>query len=278
MKQDKLVSIVIPAYNEQKNIEACLETILNQSYNNYEVIVVDDGSTDKTIEIVQKYPVKLIKQSHQGPAKARNLGAKEAKGEILVFMDSDMTFEKNFIRELVTPIINGLFKGTFSKEEYISNWENAWARCWNYNQGWPKQKMIPDDYPNEGQDFRAILKSEFNRVLGFDNVGYTDTWSLSSKLGYKPHAVKGAKYYHSNPDTLQEVFAQSKWSAKRKYKFGLLGIIVALIRNSLPISLLKAFFQAIKYQEFRFIIFKIVYDFAAFVGIIEMVFKRRLIK
>lgn len=272
------VSVIIPSFNEEKNIEDCLKTILDQTYPNFEVILVDDGSSDKTVDIIQNYPVKLLKQSHQGPAKARNLGAKEAQGEILVFMDSDMTFEKNFLNDLVKPIIEGQYKGTFSKEEYISNWENIWARCWNYNQDWPKQRMIPEDYPDEGLDFRAILKLEFEKVSGFDDLGYTDTWSLARKLGYKPHSVKGAKYYHANPDNLMEVLRQSKWSAKRKYKYGFLGIFIALLRTFLPVSLSSSIYKSLKYKEPRFIFFKLVYDLGAFWGILEMVFFGKLTK
>lgn len=272
------VSVIIAAYNEQKNIKECLETITKQSYPDYEVIVVDDGSSDKTRQIIKSFSVTLFEQNHQGPAKARNLGAKQAKGKILVFMDADMTFTQTFLEELVGPVSEGIYKGTFSKEEYISNWDNVWARCWNYNQNWPKMRMIPEDYPDEGQDFRAILKSEFERVGGFDDVGYTDTWSLSKKLGYKPHSIKGAKYFHANPDNLKEVFSQSRWSAKRKYKFGLFGILIALLRNCLPFSLIKGIYKSVKYKEPLFTIFKLVYDLGAFVGILEMTWGGKLSK
>ncbi len=269
-KNNPLVSIVIPSFNEEKNITECLKTLLDQTYPDIEIIVVDDGSTDRTKQIVSSFPVKLIEQSHQGPAKARNLGVKKSTGEIIVFMDSDMSFSREFIDELTRPIRVGVHKGTFSKEEYISNWENTWARCWNINQNWPKQKMIPDDYPDEGIDFRAILKSEFERVEGFNDTGYTDTWTLSEKLGYKPHSVKGAKYFHSNPDNLLEVFIQSKWVSKRDYKFGPFGKLIALFRVSLPVSTLIGIYKSFKYKEYEFLVFKIIYDLGAFLGILEM--------
>lgn len=272
------VSIVIPTYNEEETIASCLSSLQEQIYKSYEIIVIDDGSDDKTISIVEGFPVKLIKQVHQGPAVARNRGADVAQGEILVFVDADMTFSPNFIEELVRPIEKGEASGVFSKEEYISNWNNVWSRCWNYNQNWPKQKMIPDDFPDEGNDFRAILKKEFLRVGGFDDVGYTDVWSLFKKLGYRPKAVKGAKYYHSNPSNLGEVFIQSKWVAKREYKFGLLGKIFALIRLSLPFSVVVGVAKSIKYNEMKFFIFKIVYDFGGFLGIVESIIGGKLYK
>src|SRR5688500_11953753 len=149
-KENTLISVIIPTFNEEDNIKSCLDSLLDQSYEPIEIIVVDDGSTDKTVSIIESLPVTLIKQSHKGPALARNNGANKAKGEVYVFIDADMTFSKEFIKDLISPILDSEYKGTFSKEEYISNWDNVWSRCWNFNQNWPQQKMIPDDYPDEG--------------------------------------------------------------------------------------------------------------------------------
>ncbi len=273
-----LISIIIPTFNEEKNIKKCIDSLLEHSYPNQEIIVVDDGSKDSTVELLKNLSVKLLTQQHLGPAKARNKAAGEAKGDILVFVDADMTFDKDFITDLVTPIIEEKYRGTFSKEEYISNWENVWSRCWNYNQNWPNKKMIPEDYPDEGMDFRAILKAEFLKINGFDDTGYTDTWTLARKLGYKPHSVKGARYYHSNPNNLNEVFVQSKWVSKRNYKFGMIGIVFALVRTLLPISLIIGITKSIKYGEFRFVVFKIIYDLGAFLGVLQMLIWGKLSK
>ena len=135
MSKNAKVSVIIAIFNEEKNIEACLNSILDQSYQNMEVIVADDGSTDQSLSKIKSFEVKSSKLPHQGAAKTRNYGATKASGEILVFVDGDMTFTKDFIKELIQPILDGKYKGTFSKEEYISNWDNIWSRCWNFNQG-----------------------------------------------------------------------------------------------------------------------------------------------
>src|SRR3989344_8477717 len=127
------VSVIIPVYNEEKVIQYCLESLKNQTFRDMEIIVVDDGSTDRTQELVKG--VMLLIQDHKGPGEARNFGAKQAKGEILVFVDADMTFDKDFIKELIKPIITEKSKGTFSKDEKVSNWDNIWAKCWNINEG-----------------------------------------------------------------------------------------------------------------------------------------------
>ena len=156
------VSVIIPAYNEEKVIQYCLESLKNQTFKDLEVIVIDDGSTDKTKELIER--AKLLTQNHKGPGEARNFGAKQAKGEILVFVDADMTFDRDFIKELVEPIVKGESKGTFSKDEKVSNWDNIWAKCWNINEGWEDGKRHPQNYPDTQKVFRAILKSEFDKV------------------------------------------------------------------------------------------------------------------
>ena len=79
-------SIVIPVYNAENTIEATLKALKLQTEKDFEIIVVDDGSIDKTKEIVSKHPVRLIFQEHLGPAAARNLGVENAKGDIIVFI------------------------------------------------------------------------------------------------------------------------------------------------------------------------------------------------
>jgi glycosyltransferase involved in cell wall biosynthesis len=264
------VSIVIPTYNEEKVIEKCLESLSGQSFNDMEILVVDDGSTDNTLKILSKIKkVKVYKESHKGPGQARNLGAKHARGKILVFVDADMTFDKDFIKNLIKPIINEESKGTFSKEEIVSNWDNVWAKCWNINEGWENGKRHPKNYPDSQKVFRAILKSEFDKVNGFDSGGhYTDDWTLSEKLGYLATSAPG-KFYHENPDTLDEVFKQAKWAAKRPYKLGILGNIVALVRASFIVSLIVGFWKTISTKSIKFFIFKMVYDFGTFWGIVS---------
>src|SRR3990172_11059795 len=82
-------SLIIPAYNAAGTIVACLAASMRQSIprDEYEIIVVDDGSTDNTGEAAESFPVRVIRQTNGGPAAARNHGALLAKGEVLVFTD-----------------------------------------------------------------------------------------------------------------------------------------------------------------------------------------------
>lgn len=272
------VSVVIPTYNESDVILDCLNSLQKQSFKDFEIIVVDDGSTDNTKDLIDgSYikNVKVIKQNHQGPGAGRNLGAKHARGEILVFVDSDMTFDKNFLKMLIKPIIGGKTKGTFSKDEIVSNWDNKWARCWNINEGWEKRKRHPKNYPDTQPVFRAIKRSEFVGIGGFTPGGYDDDWSLSIKLGYQAGNAPHSIFYHKNPSSLKEVFRHAQWIGKRRYKLGTFGYMIALMRTSLPISILVGFAKSFLYAEPTFIFFKVVYDFGAFIGIIKYIFSKK---
>ena len=92
------ISVIIPAHNEEKYIERTLEAILAQDYPDFEVIVIDNASTDKTSEIVKSFPkVKLVSESRKGTMWACERGRQEATGEIIVRMDADCVPEKKWL-------------------------------------------------------------------------------------------------------------------------------------------------------------------------------------
>lgn len=263
------VSVIIPTYNEEEHISNCLDSLLIQTYKDYEVIVVDDGSTDSTLSQIETKKVKLYQQNHKGAGAARNLGAKNSNGDILVFIDADMIATQDFLKDLVQPIIQGKSKGTFTKNEVVLNYENTWAKLYNWEYVKEKSKYrIPSHHPDKSNVLRAILKTEFNRVGGYNEVGYGEDWTLSNKLGYMATSTQ-ALVLHKNPRNASQVFNQASWIATRNYKAGELGRFIALIRASLPVSLTVGLLNAIKYRHFFYPIFKLVFDFGIFYGIIK---------
>lgn len=102
-----MISIVIPLYNKELTIENSLNSVLSQNYDNFEVVVINDGSTDNSVEKVKSIGdtrVRLIEQENGGPSKARNTGVKNAKGEWIVFLDADDELTKNALKEMMVEV------------------------------------------------------------------------------------------------------------------------------------------------------------------------------
>lgn len=96
----KMISIVIPLYNKEKSIASTLQTVLNQTFSDYEIVIVNDGSTDNSVaevEKVQDSRVRLIHQQNAGVSVARNRGVEEAKGELIAFLDADDEWKPEYL-------------------------------------------------------------------------------------------------------------------------------------------------------------------------------------
>ncbi|MBP9710752.1 MAG: glycosyltransferase [Candidatus Pacebacteria bacterium] len=112
-KFEPLVTVLIPAYNEEENIKSAVSSVVKNNYPKKEIIVLDDGSTDKTASIVEEFclknpdaPIKLIRLENGGKARALTLGTELAKGELLVIVDGDAALDKNAIEMMVQHFSN----------------------------------------------------------------------------------------------------------------------------------------------------------------------------
>lgn len=106
---NSLITVIVPMFNSEKTIEKCLDSIINQSYENLEIILVDDYSTDNTLKVCEKYllkdkRIKIVKNESKGVAMARNTGIKYALGDYIGFVDSDDYIDKNMYMELYTKL------------------------------------------------------------------------------------------------------------------------------------------------------------------------------
>lgn len=138
-----LVSIIIPVYNVETYLERCLDSVLSQTYENYEVIIVNDGSTDDSLTICKKYleksdKITLYNQVNQGVSVTRNVGLSKAKGEIICFIDADDFVSDIYIETLYInmmnenadiSICNSTRDGIFDKKATakIEKWDNKYA-------------------------------------------------------------------------------------------------------------------------------------------------------
>ena len=112
MKQNlnNKVSIIVPAYNVEKYIAECLESLINQTYKNIEIIVVNDGSKDNTLDIINYYAridnrIKVINQENQGVSAARNIALKNVSSDFVMFVDSDDYIHSQMVQKLYISLI-----------------------------------------------------------------------------------------------------------------------------------------------------------------------------
>ncbi|KJR40232.1 glycosyl transferase family 2 [Candidatus Magnetoovum chiemensis] len=215
------VSVVVPVYNGEQHIRQCLDALVSQSFgkNDYEIIVADDGSTDNTPAIVKSYSVKYIRQENRGPASARNLGVRNALGEIILFTDADCAPSNNWVQEMLRPLLSdsdniAAVKGVYRTSQTSKTARFAQAEFEERYEMLKKHKFIDmvDTYS------AAFKKEIFLKVGGFDEsfpeANNEDT-ELSYKLslaGYKMVFNPNAVVSHlKHPDTLVKYARQKFW-------------------------------------------------------------------
>ena len=127
------ISVLIPAHNSRKFIRKCLEALADSTYKSFEMIVIDDASTDNTVDLASEMGLAVLELDNQsGPAVARNYGAEHAKGEILLFIDSDVLVKKDTLELIAStfsenPDISALFGSyddTPSDKDFLSQYRN----------------------------------------------------------------------------------------------------------------------------------------------------------
>lgn len=188
-----------------------LESLRGQTLPPIDVVVADDGSTDRTAAIAEAAGATVLRLEHRGPARARNVAARVARGEILVFLDADMACTTEFLERLVEPIVAGRAPGTFTRDIFLANRENRWARAYATLRWSPPHRLLRDDYPDTSDNFRAISRERFEAVGGFDDIGYGEDSSLAPKVGALAVVAPGAVCFHYHPSSLGEIFENGRW-------------------------------------------------------------------
>ncbi len=215
------LSIIIPTYNRKDMLEQCLNSITSQttSKDRYEVIVIDDGSSDKTDEMVRELQKKHInlyyfRQEHEGAASARNLGASKAKGEILAFTDTDCMVPEDFLENIegcfqrnpTIPAFLGREVLVFQKKPFrtLSNYYKM-----QHQKGKEQEKVITKLKPAGNLNSSAFA---IRRNCFFDIKGYNDKFEWAGedydfeyrliKAGYKIYLTGKIYVYHYKYDTI----------------------------------------------------------------------------
>jgi glycosyltransferase involved in cell wall biosynthesis len=177
------ISVIVPVYNRAEFIPQLIHALLKQTYRS-EIIIVDDGSTDNTAEIAKGYPVKYVYQENKGPASARNHGARESKGDILVFTDSDCIPYENWIEKLIRGFSEdniGAVAGSYS----ITNPESILATCIHEEIKLRHERLKMKKYVRAFGSYNvAIRRDVFFNVGGF-NEEYRFASGEDNDLSYK---------------------------------------------------------------------------------------------
>jgi len=186
---DKFISVVIPNYNAGSTIGKCLEAVLLSKYDHFEVIVVDDGSSDNSIEIINAFPCKLIQlYKHAGASRARNTGARESAGDIIFFIDADCIVAEDtlsLVHKAMSVPEADVIGGSYTPLPYDSNFFSIFQSVFiNYSE---LKRKEPDYIASHSM---AIEKRIFEKSGGFPEqfLPIIEDVELSHRLrraGYK---------------------------------------------------------------------------------------------
>ena len=213
MDKELFVSLVIPVHNGSQYLEKCLSSVESSLYQAYEVIIVDDGSTDDSVEIANRHGAKVLKLGEKaGPAGARNFGARAAKGDILFFIDCDIVIKKETITQIVedfnekTDVVAlfGSYDDSPEEQNFFSQYMNL------------RHHFIHQESNSEAVTFWSgcgAIRSDIFRLLdGFDENKYArpciediEMGFRLKKMGYRILLDKRLQVKHLKKWTLRSV-------------------------------------------------------------------------
>ena len=227
MKRPK-VSVIIPAYNSEKYIGRCLDSILNQSFEDFEVLVINDGSKDRTGEIIQEYEkkdkrIRYFEQKNMGVAKTRDKAVKLAKGDCIAFIDNDDYVDRDYFKKILPlkkeeivisgyrrPDRDGKVKAEVKLEDEF--WSRfvivaPWAKIYQKDFIVKNNLKFLDNNIGEDVYFNLIAMFLANKVRILDYVGYNwfyNNKSVSNTKQRKFEEIDVFKFLNSCYDELKK--------------------------------------------------------------------------
>jgi len=231
------ISVVICAYNAERTMDACLASLRALRYPNYEVIVVNDGSTDRTLEIAQRYPeVRIFSQENRGLSAARNLGLEHASGLIVAYTDSDCVVDPDWLTYLAYKFVHGGFVAVGGPNLPPPE-ESRTAACVAAAPGGPTHVLLDDEVAEHIPGCNmAFLKTALQEIGGFDPIHRAagDDVDLCWRLQNHGHAIgfsPAAMVWHFRRNTIKAYLAQQMGYGKAEaqlyfkhpFRFNLLG-------------------------------------------------------
>ncbi len=230
------VSVVICAYNAESTMEACLESLLQLRYENLEVIVVDDGSKDSTLEIAKRFPFQIVHQENKGLSIARNVGTEASSGEYVVFTDSDCVVDPDWLTYLI---------GAMARHGWVAAGgpnlpppeDSRVPACVAVAPGGPTHVLVNDDVAEHIPGCNMAFRRDALAAVRFFDASFTAAgddvdlcWRLQNRgwqIGFSPAAM----VWHFRRNTVRAYLRQQRGYGKAEallyfkhpYRFNLLG-------------------------------------------------------
>lgn len=221
MKKYPFVSVIVTALNEADYISHTIESLLNQDYRNYEILIVDNGSKDGTADIVKQYPaVRLIEIKEHNISKGRNAGIKSAMGEIVAFTDADMTVKKDWLKNLIRHYSDGRITGVggptylYPKETIFQKAISAHPYVGHRHK---REKITSTDFSLFSSGNASYRKDVLSAVGGFDE----NMWVLED-LELNNRVLKSGRILKFTPDAIAYHFPRKNIAdyMRQHYNYG----------------------------------------------------------
>ncbi len=209
-RREPVLSLVIPVYNGQATVGRCLEGVFASTLTNIEVIVVDDHSTDGTVEVVRRFPCRLVETVvNAGAGAARNLGASSATAPVIYFLDADILLQPDTLSRMLAsfelrPHVSAVF-GSFEKNAGCQNFASVYKNLQHHY----THQTGNEDATTFCGGFSAIRREVFLKVGGFDPAYRTmEDVELGYRLhlaGYRVWLRKDLQVLHMKPLSLRSL-------------------------------------------------------------------------
>ena len=234
------VSVIIPVYNGELYMGRCLECLFRQTYpkENLEIIVVDDGSTDRTRDILNNYGIHYISTANRGPANARNEGIKAASGQILLFIDADCLADPDLVLYHVLayrdcqksdPRVQAIGGGIAGVNR------NYWSVCDDFCSWYRQHPSLPPEQVFSHPTANLSISRRLAQEVRFDpELRFAEDFAFCTalnRLGYKIVFEPRAKVGHINRTSFPKLMKHAKDWASSQYALREKGIIKPGIMN-----------------------------------------------
>ncbi|MDC7288807.1 glycosyltransferase [Blautia schinkii] len=226
-----MVSVIVPVYNAANVISRCVDSIINQTYKDIEVILVNDGSTDKTYQILEKYRYRdsrvcLVSQRNKGVAAARNTGLEYCKGEYFLFVDADDWIEKDMIQKMIS-LVDEDTDIVFCNSDHAESPDEVIKRICSKNEVWDRKQQQLEFMKHQrmtGMLWNKLIRRDLSERIFFnEKTGYGEDaeflWKILQKS--KKMIVTDEVLYHHvlNANSIShQTFNDKKYSAIPMWK------------------------------------------------------------